>query len=255
MPAEKELEFFSYRNQLANVGFNKYLAHFQEAGNTLAIGEATARYFWTRTNSHWGELPTGFQTNIPATVHGYLGEELKLLVTLRNPVKRAISAYLHYLAMGEIAADTDFMQALSYSGVVDMGFYAQHLCNWLAYYPLEQIKVLTLEQDIQARPVETLAAVCDFLSIPGYNFSAESVRPAVFAGTQRVINSEGVFVAGDRPVAHREDGWFKDAGGQFWHKIISTDKLRQLHNIFLADVKKLDEMLGTNLLQYWGMNT
>lgn len=255
MPEEKELEFFSYRNQLDNTGFSRYLAHFLEAGETPAIGEATASYFWTSTGSRWSVLPTGFQSNIPATVQRFLGEDLKLIVTLRNPVKRVISAYLHYLAMGEMAADTDFEQAMTYSGVVDMGFYAQHLSNWLEYYPLQQIKILILEQDIQARPIETLTEVCDFLSIPGHAYTAEAVQPTVFAGTQRILNDEGVFALGDRPTAMPNDGWLMDDKGQYWHRIISTSRLQQLNRIFLPDVKNLDKLLGTNLVQSWGMTT
>ena len=253
MPAQKELEFFSYRDHLTHPGFNGYLEHFLEAGEARAVGEATASYFWTSTNSHWSALPDGFQTDIPRTVHQYLGEELKLLVTLRNPVQRVVSAYLHYLAVGEIAADADFEQAMTYGGVVDMGFYAQHLRNWLDYYPLHQVKVITLEADIQARPVETLAAVCQFLSVPEHDFAAESVRQTVFAGTRRVMNKNGVYVAGDQLLPDMEDRRRKDNESRYWRQVISADWLQQLNELFLADVKDLDMMLGTRLVQRWGM--
>lgn len=253
MPAEKELEFFSYQDQLANPGFTGYLEHFLEAGESRAVGEATASYFWTSTNSRWSALPDGFQTNIPKTVHQHLGGELKLLVALRNPVKRVVSAYLHYLTMGEITADTDFVQAMTYGGMVDMGFYARHLCNWLEYYPLDQIKVLILESDIQEKPAVTLAAVCRFLAVGEYDFTAEPVLKPVFAGTQRVLNEDGVFIAGDNPGTNRGEVWHQDDRGQYWRQIISADRLQQLNELFLAEVGNLDTMLGTDLVQCWGM--
>lgn len=257
MPAEKELEFFSYQDQLAKPGFNGYLAHFLKAGATPAVGEATAGYFWTRTNSRWSELPDGFQTDIPKTVHRHLGEELKLIVALRNPVKRAVSAYLHYLAMGEIAPDANFAQAMSYGGLVDMGFYARHLRNWQEYYPAHQIKVLILESDIRAKPVETLAELCRFLAIPAYDFGEKNVRKTVFAGTRRVINDHGVFVAVDETLTNSETGWhkdgYKDDSGQYWRQIIAAECLQQLNEIFLAEVRDLDRLLGTRLVQGWQM--
>ena len=238
MPAEKELEFFSYRSHLIDPGFAHYLQNFSKAGEANAIGEATASYFWTNTGSDWGGLPAGFQTEIPKTVRQHLGNELKLIVTLRNPVDRVVSAYLHYLAMGEITSDTQFEDSMTYGGIVDMGFYARHLRNWLEYYPPEQIKVLILETDIQARPVETLAEVCRFLSIAEHTFAEASVRQTVYPGTRRLFNDEGVFIA---------------TSDQCWRKVISADWLKELNGIFLDDVKELDKVLGTNLVHSWKM--
>lgn len=251
MPAEKELEFFSYRGHLDSPGFGSYLEHFRQAGEAQAIGEATASYFWTETNSRWGVLPDGFQTDIPGTAHSYLGKDLKLIVTLRNPVERAVSAYLHYLAMGEIAADSGFEQALTYGGVLDMGLYARHLRNWLEYYPQHQIRVLIMEEDIQAKPVETLASLCRFLSVGNHRFSEESVRQTVYAGTRRVINGNGVFVTADESTAIGGNESYRDEDGQCWRQIISAHSLRKLNEIFRADVKDLDTILGTQLINTW----
>lgn len=252
MPEAKDLEFFSYQNHLTNPGFNSYLQHFSEASEKHVVGEATASYFWTRTNSRWGVLPTGFQPDIPRVVHQYLGQELRLIVTLRNPVRRVISAYLHYLAVGEIPPHTGFDQAIKYGGVIDMGFYACHLRNWLEHYPLDQIKVLILETDIQARPAETLLAVCSFLSVAHHEFSQKSIHQVVFSGPRRMINENGVYVPGNGPPADKKDSSYMNVDGQNWQQIISAEQLHQLNDIFLPDVKDLDSMLGTDLAQSWG---
>lgn len=238
MPVEKELEFFSYQDHLSDPGFSAYLEKFSGAGAALATGEATASYFWTNSRSRWSALPGGFQTEIPKTIKQYLGEELRLIVTLRNPVTRVVSAYLHYLASGEISSQTDFAQAIHYGGVVDMGFYARHLRNWLEYFPLQQIKVLVLETDIQAQPLATLTDIFQFLSVPEVALAEESVQQAVYPGTRRMINDEGVFIADD---------------SQHWHKVISAEWLQQLNALFMDDVKDLDSLLGTRLVRDWAM--
>ena len=252
LPAGKDLAFFSYQGHLSDPGFNTYLEHFSEAGEARAVGEATASYFWTKTRSPWCRLPGGFQTDIPKVVHQHLGEELKLIVSLRHPVKRVISAYLHYLAMGEIAPHTDFSEAIKYGGVIDMGFYARHLRNWLEYYPLNRIKVLILESDIQARPVETLSRLCNFLSVPDHDFNRESVEQAVFKGPQRRVNDNGVFIPAPAPSANIKDTSYSGESEPHWQQIMSRDQLHQLNNIFLPDVKDLDSILGTTLVQSWG---
>lgn len=174
-------------------------------------------------------------------------------MSLRHPVERVISAYLHYLAVGELTTDTDFAAAMSYGGVVDMGFYARHLRNWLEYYPQEQIKVLTVEADIQARPVETLNAVCEFLAIENHDFGTESVQRVVYPGAKRLINDNGVFVVANGAFDATGDDAFEDDEGGQWRQIISADKLQQLNSIFLPDVKDLDSLLGSNLVESWGM--
>lgn len=253
MPVQKELEFFSYKSHLVVPGFKRYLDHFSVAGKAQAVGEGTASYFWTRTMSPFGPLPDGFQTDIPGIVHQYLGDELRLIVTLRNPVERAVSAYLHYLAMEEINPDTSFTNALTYGGLVDMGFYSIHLQNWLEYYPLDQIKVLILETDIQVKPCETLSAVCEFLSVGDHEFSQNQIRQTVFEGAQRLINENGVYIIADGPVGDAGDMAYRDDNGQYWRQIISAGELQRLNDIFLGDVKHLDTMLGTSLVQSWGL--
>lgn len=254
MPEPKELEFFSYRNHLENPGFAKYLEHFSESGNASAIGEATASYFWTKTNSSWGLLPDGFQTDIPKVVHQHLDGQLKLIVTLRHPVKRVISAYLHYLVEGEVSPDMDFDRAMTYGGIIDMGFYASHLCNWLDYYPMEQIKVLILETDIEARPLQTLSEICNFLSVQQHSFDGESVQQAIFAGVQRKIDKNGVFVPVNSSLVEAKNGLYQDVAGRYWRQVISAEMLNQLHDIFLPDVKNLDSILGTKLVKTWNFS-
>ena len=253
LPVEKELEFFSYQAHLLDAGFDRYLQHFASADHSAAIGEASASYFWTGTDSQWSVLPDGFQTNIPGTVRQYLGDELRLIVTLRNPVERVISAYLHYLAMGELTTETDFAEAMSYGGIVDMGFYARHLRNWLEYYPQEQIKVLTMESDIQTNPVETLNAVCHFLAIENHDFGTESVQRAVYPGGKRLVNDNGIFVVANGAFDATGEDAFEDDEGRKWRRIITADRLRQLNSVYLPDVKDLDSLLGTSLVQCWGL--
>ncbi len=251
LPANKELEFFSYAPHLQSPGFGAYLENFQEAGPARAIGEATASYFWSYSASPCCVMPEGFQTNIPAVVKQHLGAELRLIVLLRHPVRRAISAYLHYLNEGELEPAAGFEQSMKFLGVVDMGFYARHLAAWLEEYDLSQIKILTLENDIQAQPEFTLSGVCEFLGIDNHPFRITDLEKVVYAGIPTRISQEGVF-ADLREVMSRH-GHERAQSSDEYTQVLDRGQWHELESIYQADVARLDSLLGTHLLDDWGL--
>jgi hypothetical protein len=195
-------------------------------------------------------MPEGFQTNIPAAVKHALGADLKLIVVLRHPVKRAVSAYLHYLNEGELAASATFEQSMKYIGVIDMGFYARHLEAWLGEYDLCQIKVLTLENDIQAQPESTLSRLCDFLDLNHHRFEPEDLEKVVYAGIPKRIDQDGVFA--DLEDLHSRLGLESHHNGDGYTQILDAGQWRQLELMYRDDVAHLDTLLGTRLLTDWG---
>jgi hypothetical protein len=64
LPAQKDLEFFSYAPHLHTPGIGGYLEHFRDTGTARAIGEATASYFWSHSDSPWCDMPEGFHRDV-----------------------------------------------------------------------------------------------------------------------------------------------------------------------------------------------
>lgn len=186
MSQPKELEFFSYEPHLKDPGIAWYQDQFAQAGDRLC-GEASASYFWTWNDSPWCNMPPGFQHHIPEVVRAELGPSLRLVLCLRNPVDRAISAWAHYLAHGELDPALPFREACNYGGIVDMGFYARHLQRWLQAYPGQQILVVHMEEDIAARPHRTLQRVMKFLDVEFISSEDEDMRQKVFPGPARKL--------------------------------------------------------------------
>lgn len=195
LPARKELEFFSYEPHLTDPGLSQYRENFAAAQRRLA-GEATASYFWTWSDSPWCNMPDGFQEDIPGVVRAALGADLRLILCLRDPVDRALSAWGHYLAHGELDPALPFREACRYGGIVDMGFYARHLSRWLEAYPAEQILILSLEQDIIADPFRALRRSSEFLAVEPFSSNSEKIGERVFPGPKRVRvktgNADGI---------------------------------------------------------------
>ena len=260
LPANKELEFFSWAPCLQPSGIDAYLRHFQDAGAAQAVGEITASYFWSHSPAPWCVMPEGFQTHIPRAVNDILGADVKLIVTIRHPARRAISAYLHYLNVGELAPTTTFEESMLYGGIIDMGFYARHLAAWLEVFDLSQIKVLTLENDIEARPSVALSQLCEFLGIRQYPIEMTGLQQVVFGGIPKHYSRDGVFAglrrlrpqdpSEDQPQVRPENG----ASPNEYLQILTPGQWQDLESIYRADVAQLDVLLGTHLIDDWGFS-
>lgn len=244
MPAVKELEFFSYERHLEEPGFSAYLEHFAEARGAKAIGEASPSYFWTTTTGGRNSRPAGFQRNIPAAVLDHLGPELKLVVALRDPVERALSAYAHYVAHGRFPPHMPFAEAMSQGGILDMGFYAQHLENWHRCYSPAQFLVLSLEEDIQQAPERTLHALQSFLGVSQVGLPPGEADAPVFPGTRRVYRPDGS-VGFEAPPHH--------AGQVVPFPSVSAGEISRLRALYREDVEHLDRLTGADFANAWGL--
>ena len=158
---EKDLRFFD-DDTYYNRGLDRYLRdHFRGAAGFKARGEATASY-----------LASGRKAR--DRIRRDLGKDLRFVVILRDPVKRAWSHYLHQrrycvetesferalelepnrLSVGRPAGITYFRD----------GLYAHQLRVWFEAFPREHFLVL-LTQDLGERPGAVARQVFAFLDV------------------------------------------------------------------------------------------
>lgn len=110
----------------------------------------------------------------------------RLIVSLRDPVSRAISAYFWYVQVGLLPLlplDTACEQLLSgelasvypnASEILSYGCYATHIRRYSEYFPSEQMLFL-LSEDIRNQPAVQLQRVYAFLNID-VDFRADLAR-------------------------------------------------------------------------------
>lgn len=232
----KELQHFSNRANHAR-GLDTYLAHFAEAGvRHRARGESTPNYLWTdigHETAYGGAHADdpAFRAGTPARIAAELGTDLRLVVLLRDPVDRAISAFYHHLRArggGRIDPDAPFSENARRYGIVTMGMYAAHLTRWLEHFPSERFLVV-IQEEMQRNPVEAIGAVQHHLG----------VRRRIPDGLERRIHTGEKF-AGD-------DGWwyFDD---QRRNAAITPDDTAWLDEVFAPDVARLEHLLGRQLI-------
>jgi hypothetical protein len=179
----KEVHYFDY-NYFRGVDW--YREHFplerergrfaQQHGRPFLTGEASPSYI----SHYWA--PERLAQRLP---------DVKLLVTLRNPVDRAYSQFQMSRREQEEPLES-FDQALtaeegrlrperahmradrSYQSwpygcwsYQDRSLYAEQLERWFKLFPREQFHFLTLEE-LSTQPGETLDAVHEFLGLPAH---------------------------------------------------------------------------------------
>lgn len=144
----KELDFFSYHYEN---GYEWYEQEFANKPDAKAVGEISPSYF--------NEASVPFRAKL-------YSPNLRILLSLRDPVERALSQHRHLIRIGAVSGpDYRFEKALADNpSYIEQGLYATHLSRWLESFPENQIFVVLMD-DIKNHPDETARKVYRFLGI------------------------------------------------------------------------------------------
>ncbi len=186
LPKEKEIHFFG-SSELYRKGKDRYYGHFARLDRSKVIGEASTSYFYDNVPYWYNEssklevdhtLPT-----IPELITAEL-PEVKILVVLRDPVHRAISAYFHFmrgnywmhkgavsplLGLKETAIEHHKIR------ILEFGYYARYLKLWSKHVPEDRMRVLIFEEDVRQHPEKAMREVYEFLGLDP-QFQPEDLR-------------------------------------------------------------------------------
>lgn len=176
-----EIHFFD-KAQNFRKGLAWYERHFADAAQQRAIGEKTPDYFWANGQGVEGHLP-----EVHRNIHRTL-PDARLILSLRNPVERAVSAVKHIIGSGRVSPRHSIDDLLlgpkrplvDGHGVIDYGYYHRQLTAYLEYFPRDRILVLIYEEDVRDQPDEGLRKTCQFLGID---------RAFPFAGIRERVNT------------------------------------------------------------------
>jgi hypothetical protein len=208
--------------------------------------------------------------------------DVKLIVVLRNPIARIVSAYYHYVSHGiaplleinlglsEIIQGKHFAEYPQSEDLVEYGFYYKHLSEYLKYFDKGQLLIL-LYEDIKANPQQVLVRVLNFLNVDnaihlklpkrrlGKTVSSlerlrfHRWRTPIFYGFNRSINR--IFVKQDhksiRKTIFRATTFFDKVVLALIFKDekpkLSPELARQLSYIYERDITLLESLIGRDL--------
>jgi hypothetical protein len=169
-PLRKEVHYFDLNFER---GESWYRANFGRAGQGGVNIDSSPYYL--------------FHPQVPQRAHARV-PDAKLIVLLRDPVRRAYSHYWHERDKGReplsfedaIAAEPDRIErdqerlargeiqrseAHQYFSYLARGRYAEQLEHWLNFYPREQLLILRFEE-LAADPLPVLNRSLGFLGLP-----------------------------------------------------------------------------------------
>jgi tetratricopeptide (TPR) repeat protein len=172
-PLLKEVNFFN-KNYIKGVDW--YLSHFAPLPKEKYLtGEATPLYL--------------YDFDAPQRVYD-LFPDIKLIIILRNPVDRAVSAYYHRARNKKLKASfeevfdtrisefnevTDILDNENYlmnkNDIIWQGMYFQFVEKWMNIFQKEKVLVLRNE-DLLENPKIVMQKVFEFLDLPSYESSS-----------------------------------------------------------------------------------
>ena len=160
----KEAQFFNRRHRLAR-GQSWYESFFETAAPDQIVGDKSPDYLWTTSDGTRNHIAGSHER-----IHD-MYPDMKLVVTLRNPVNRAVSALNHFIRRGHISPlygiDAllfgDEQSRVEGLGIIEKGFYYRELRRYLDLFDSDQILLFLFEEDILQAPQRTLRRLYDFI--------------------------------------------------------------------------------------------
>lgn len=168
----QEIHFFDKDFNFSK-GITWYEKHFTGVGKQIAIGEKTPDYLWANGHGVEGHLP-----DVHLHICRYL-PKARFIISLRNPVERAISAANHILRTGRVSPQHSIdelliggqQHLLAGHGVLEYGDYWRQLEAYFTLFDANQFMILIFEEDIVQNPHMGLQKACLHLGIdPAFSF-------------------------------------------------------------------------------------
>lgn len=215
-PDIKEFHYFDEKRKYDSLTDREYFDYFKGGLGYEAVGEVTPGYLWVSPcYPEWHSL-TVFRQDTPRRVFNTLGPAVKLIVLLRNPIDRALSAFLHHKRKGRVPAGERLADRWKAHGIVHMGFYGAHLEEWSKYFGANIHVVMYEELFGGDREIQN---ICKYINVAG-------------------VDSDDLA----RKTIHRGTGWKRTASGVFSEdgdKVASKSDLDFLRELYQEDVTKL----------------
>lgn len=249
MARTKEIKFFSrpgWRRKL-----NAYEAHFAESNGELWRGESTPGYFWTPSESEYYSAAFKRTSDIAGAVKETLGAETPLLLSLRHPVDRAISAFYHHFRYDRIEAHESILEAGKRHGIIDQGFYKRQYEAWTKHFPASQIHVCFFD-DIYQRPEVVWEGLCRFLNIDVVPLAQTDQKDNV--GLKLALHDGVISVdyfadaKPNRRFARLRDAGMKAGSAEKVSPVVTRQEAEHLHSLYSEDIAfTMSELGGAHL--------
>lgn len=156
---EFDPHFLKVRNFKYDRGISWYKRQFKNCTNGKLKGEISPTYLYCpkaakRIKKHFSNV--------------------KIIVSVRNPVDRAYSQYLHDVRLGVIK-NIKFEKALEkYDNYFEKGYYLKHIKRYLELFPKKNIFII-ISEEMKNNPAKTIKKLYTFLKVKDPNYLPRSL--------------------------------------------------------------------------------
>jgi hypothetical protein len=172
--------------------WNDYLKLFHRASGEIAVGESTPHYLWSES------APRNIAAKVP---------NARIIISLRNPIDRAYSDYLHIIT--DRAIQRSFREHINANlqcaekriglswPFLEYGHYTGQIRRYFDHFPRSQIHICFYD-DLQRAPQQLMSQLYGFLGVdPQFNadLSRRHNEPRIprYLRTTRVLKKLGVW--------------------------------------------------------------
>jgi hypothetical protein len=240
-------------------GLEWYKKQFEGWSNEKALGEKTASYLTDE--------------DAPKLIKNTLGEKVKLIAILRNPIYRLFSNYLHF--SGQIPRHVSLIEACQSEEfkrmeLLESGNYAKHIKRYYQFFSKDQFLFLIYD-DLYNNPLELLKKIFNFLEVDedfipvNYNkFYNKSTGEGQLAKLIRYVggyikqNTPGLYTSIEKTALGKLTFkiLFKSSLGSASKKDVYSERFTMeewafLDKYYIEQDKALSEMLNRDLIKLW----
>lgn len=215
-----EMNFLSTADVDDPAAVARYRAEFDDAGTGKRWrAEHTAHYFWHGDDSPFSTM----RRDVAAAIQDHAAPDSRVILSLRDPVSRAVAGYWHNFAAGRFDLSTSIFRLSEGLGVVDLGFYRRHYEHWARTLGADRLTVL----------------LYDDLVVDPKRFIAEALDGVGLEGTPTFWNSlSGKGREDDGP------GWLTPFRRR---RPVSAQEVSALLELYREDIDFVEELLGRDL--------
>jgi hypothetical protein len=215
----KELLFFQ-KKDISQQEYEEYLEkYFSNAQNEKFRGEGSTVYL---------QWPYALEN-----IQKYLGNDLKIIVCLRQPTDRALSFYLHNYKKGRFDGSESILDVggdIKLSPVLS-SMYAPHIERWLKIYG-DNIS-FQLFDDLLESPSDFVRQASKFLGIE----AMEKVSEVAVNKGYSLIWKDGLLTLNVEKTDKKLPTF-------------TMEELEKLHSLFQDDIEKTEKLIGKSL-SHW----
>jgi hypothetical protein len=160
IPSSKGLPFWGDEEYYSK-GLKQYQSYFNECSLDQKKGQIDDNYY--------------LSSEVASQVNKYF-PDIKLIISLRNPLEALYSLYYHQKAFGHKRFKS-FKEAIQSDDFIERGFYYKNIKKWLKLFPEENFLFLIYD-DLEKDPVKFLKSIYNFLEVDS-NFIPDIVKKRI----------------------------------------------------------------------------